>query len=110
MVPLTLFGYFMCNVLLEWATLHQPYISTPRQTLSSPTAQNKNEWVHLVIFEPQPKIQLTQLSYKVTSFLDLQLFLRGFQSVNESCQRYQQPQLFSKNCTCIQQFPDYTPI
>ena len=35
------------------------------------------------IFKPQPKIQLTQSSYKVTSFLDFQPFLRGFQSVNE---------------------------
>ena len=83
MVPLALFGYLMCNVLLAWVTLHQPYISTPRQTLSSPLPQNKNKWVHLVIFEPQPKIQLTQSSYKVTSFLDFQSFLRGFQSVNE---------------------------
>ena len=83
MVPLALFRYLMCNVLLAWATLHQPYISTPKQTLSSPLPQNKNEWVHLVIFEPQPKIQLTQLSYEVTSFLDIQPFLRGFQSVNE---------------------------
>ena len=83
MVPLALFGYLMCNVLLAWATLHQLYISTPKQTLSSPPPQNKNEWVHLVIFEPQPKIQLTWSSYKVTSFLDFQPFLRGFQSVNE---------------------------
>ena len=29
MVPLALFGYLMCNVLLAWAILHQPYISTP---------------------------------------------------------------------------------
>ena len=83
MVPLVLFGYLMCNVLLAWATLHKSHISTPRQTLSSPLPQNKNEWVHSVIFEPQPEIQLTQLSYKVTSFLDFQPFLRGFQSVNE---------------------------
>ena len=83
MVPLALSGYLICNVLLAWAMLHQPYISTPRQTLSSPPPQNKNEWVHLVIFEPQPKIQLTRSSYKVTSFLDFQPFLRGFQSVNE---------------------------
>ena len=34
-------------------------------------------------FKPQPKIQLTQSSYKVTSFLDFQPFLWGFQSVNE---------------------------
>ena len=83
MVLLALFGYLMRNVLSAWATLHQSYISTPRQTLSSPLPQNTNEWVHSVIFEPQPKIQLTQSSYKVTSFLDFQPFLRGFQSVNE---------------------------
>ena len=70
MVPLALFGYLMCNVLLAWATLHQPYISTPRQTLSSPPPQTKmNGYIWS--------------SYKVTSFLDFQPFLRGFQSVNE---------------------------
>ena len=50
------YGYIMCNVLLAWATLQQPYISKP---LSSPPPQNKNKWVHSVIFEPQLKIQLT---------------------------------------------------
>ena len=79
MMQLT-FGYIMCNVLLAWAMLQQPYIS---KTLSSPPPQNKNKWVHLVIFESQSKIQLTQSSYKVTSFLDFQPLLRGFQSVNE---------------------------
>ena len=83
MVPLALCGYLMCNVLLAWATLHQPYISTPKQALSSPPPQNKNKWEHSVISEPQPKIQLTWSMYKVTSFLDFQPFLRGFQSVNE---------------------------
>ena len=83
MVLLALFGCLMCNVLLAWAMLHQPYISTPRQTLSSPLPQNKNGWVHLVIFKSQQKIQLTQSSYKVTSFLDFQPLLKGFQSVNE---------------------------
>ena len=83
MVPLAIFGYLMCNVLLAWATLHQPYILTPKQTLSSPPPQNKNKWIHSVIFEPQWKIQLTQSSNKVASFLDFQPFLRGFQSVNE---------------------------
>ena len=68
MVPLVLFGYLLCNVLLAWTTLHKPILSNPGQTLSSPPPQNKNEWVHSVIFEPQPKIQLTQSSYKVTSF------------------------------------------
>ena len=64
MVPLVLFAYLMCSVLLAWATLHQTYILTPKQTLSSPLPQNKNEWVDLVIFEPQPKIHLTRLSIK----------------------------------------------
>ena len=58
----------MCNVLLAWATLHQPYIYTPKQTLSLPPPQNKNKWAHSVIFEPQLKIQLTQSSYKVIVF------------------------------------------
>ena len=39
--------------------------------------------MHSVIFEPQPKIQLTHLSYKVTSFLDFQPFIYGFQSVSD---------------------------
>ena len=71
MSPMLLgYVYIVCNVLLAWAALHQPYISIPKQTLSSPPHQNKNKWVHLVIFEPQQKIQLTRLSYKVMSFLD----------------------------------------
>ena len=78
MVPLTILGYLMCNVLLAWATLHQPYILIPKQTQSSPLPQNKNEWIHSVIFEPQLKIQLTRSSYKVMSFLDFQPFLRRF--------------------------------
>ena len=33
-------------------------------------------------FEPQLKMQLTRSSYKITSFLDFQPFLQGFQSVD----------------------------
>ena len=83
MVPLVLIGSVLCNVLLAWDTLHKPFLPLPGHTLSSPSPQNKNEWVHPVIFEPQPKIQLTQSSYKVTSFLDFQPFLKGFQSVSQ---------------------------
>ena len=74
-----LLGYLMCNVLLAWAMLQQPYLS---KTLSSSPPQNPNKWIHSVIFEPQPTIQLRCLSYKVTSFLDFQPFINGFQSVN----------------------------
>ena len=56
MALLMLLGYFMCNALLALAALQQPYIT---KTLSSPPPQNKNNWVNLVIFEPQLKIQLT---------------------------------------------------
>ena len=79
MALLMLLGYFMCNVLLAWATLQQPYLS---KSLSSPPPQNPNNWVHSVIFKPQLKIQLTRSLYKVTSFLDFQPFIHGFQSVS----------------------------
>ena len=55
MALLMLLGYLVCNVLLAWATLQQPYIT---KTLSSPPPQNPNNWVHSVIFEPELKIQL----------------------------------------------------
>ena len=78
MTSLVLLGCLMCNVLLAWATLQQPYLS---KTLSSPPPKNPNRWMHSVIFEPQPQIQLTCSSYKVTSFLNFQPFLQGFQNV-----------------------------
>ena len=74
-----LLGYLMCNVLLAWATLQQPYFS---RTLSAPPPKNPNKWTHSIIFEPQPKIQLTRSTYKVTSFLDFQPFINGFQTVS----------------------------
>ena len=65
MALLMLLGYFMCNVLLAWAMLQQPYLS---KSLLLPPLLNPNNWVHSVIFEPQPKIQLTHSSCKVTLF------------------------------------------
>ena len=53
------------DILLTWATLQRPYMS---KTLSAPQPQNKNDWVHSVIFEPQPKMILTRSTYKITSF------------------------------------------
>ena len=52
------------------------------KNLSSPPPQNKNDWIHSVIFEHQLKMQLTCSSYKITSFLDFQPFLQGFQLVD----------------------------
>ena len=73
------FMHIFGNILLAWAMLQQPYVS---KSLMLPPPQNKNDLVHSVIFEPQPKIQLTRSSYKITSFLDFQPFLQGFQSVD----------------------------
>ena len=70
---------YLNNILLTWATLQQPYMS---KTLLAPPPQNKNDWVHSVIFEPQPKMLLTRSTYKITSFLDFQPFLQGFQTVD----------------------------
>ena len=81
MVLLIIIGSLLCNVLIALAMLHKVLLPPPRQSLSLPPPQNKNKWVHPVILEPQPKIQLTQSSYKVTSFLNFQPFLKGFQSV-----------------------------
>ena len=76
---IVLFG----DILLTWATLQQPYTS---KTLSASPPQNKNDWVHSVIFEPQPKMLLTRSTYKITSFFDFHPFLQGFHSVNKYIQ------------------------
>ena len=71
---------FFANILLTWATLQQPYMS---KTLSASPPPNKNDWVHSVIFEPQPRMLLTHSTYKITSFLDFQPFLQGFHTVDK---------------------------
>ena len=53
----------------------------------APPPQNKNDWVHSVIFEPQPQMLLTRSTYKITSFLDFQPFLQGFQIVDTYIQK-----------------------
>ena len=61
------------------------YVTTtvPFQNVITTPPKNPNKWTHSVIFEPQLKIQLTRSSYKITSFLDFQPFLNGFQTVNK---------------------------
>ena len=53
----------------------------PLSVLSNIPPQNNDPWIHLVIFEPLPKIKLTCSSYQVTTFLDFQPFLKGFEQV-----------------------------
>ena len=66
------------HFLLAWAALQQPYLL---KSLSAPPPTNPHQWTHSVIFEPQPQIQLTCSSYKVTTFLEFQPFLQGFQNM-----------------------------
>ena len=67
-----------CSFSMGYITTTIPF----QNIIVTPTMQNPNNWIHSVIFEPQLKIQLTHLSYKVTSFLDFHPFINGFQSVN----------------------------
>ena len=65
-----------CSFSMGYITTTLPF----QNIILSPT-KNPNKWMHSVIFEPQPQIQLTRSSYKVTSFLNFQPFLQGFQNV-----------------------------
>ena len=53
----------------------------PLSILSDIPPQNNDPWIHLVIFEPLPKIKFNRSSYQVTTFLDFQPFLKGFEQV-----------------------------
>ena len=50
-------------------------------SISKLPPENKQEWVHPIIFEPQERIQLTQSSYQVTTFLDFKPFLNAFRNI-----------------------------
>ena len=72
---------FIAQCSFSMGYITQTIFTTTWTNLILNPPQNKNKWVHLVISEPQPKIQLTLSSYKASSFLDFQPFLKGFQSV-----------------------------
>ena len=57
---------------------NQDLESNEGTTLSDTPPRDNDPWIHSVIFEPLPKIKLTRSSYQVTTFLDFQPFLRGF--------------------------------
>ena len=80
MALLVLLGYLVCNVLIAWLHYNNPIYLKPYHY-----PHHKIQIIGYIwsFFEPQPKIQLTCSSYKVTSFLDFQPFLQGLQSVNE---------------------------
>ena len=51
--------------------------------LSETPPENKQDWLHPVIFEPQNKIQLTRSTYQVTTFIDFAPFMNGFNNVQK---------------------------
>ena len=58
-------------------------------SISKLPPENKQKWVHPVIFEPQERIQLTQSSYQVTTFLDFKPFLNAFKNIKGFIEGFQ---------------------
>ena len=61
--------------------VEQPLFVSLATELSDIPPENRQEWLHPVIFEPQNKIQLTRSTYQVTTFLDFVPFVNGFNNV-----------------------------
>ena len=66
---------------IEVVHLEQPVFVPLAAELSDAPPENKQEWLHSVIFEPQNKIHLTCSMYQVTTFLDFAPFMNGFSNV-----------------------------
>ena len=54
----------------------QPLFVSLATELSDKPPENRQEWLHPVIFEPQNKIQLTRSTYQITTFLDFTPFCK----------------------------------
>ena len=68
-------------VLIVVAQAEWPLFVSLATELSDTPPENRQEWLHPVIFEPQNKIQLTHSMYQVTTFLDFAPFVNGFNNV-----------------------------
>ena len=67
--------------LVEVIHLEQPVFVPSAAELSDAPPENKQDWLHPVIFEPQNKIQLTHSTYQFTTFLDFAPFMNGLKNV-----------------------------
>ena len=63
------------------AQAEQPLFVSSATELSDTPPENRQEWLHPVIFEPQNKIQLTRSTYQVTTFLDVAPFVNGYNNM-----------------------------
>ena len=86
--------------LIEVVHLEQPVFVPSAAGLSDVAPENRQDWLHTVIFEPQTKIQLTHSTYQVTTFLDFAPFMNGFSNVQNYIKRFKadvsNPAYFSK--------------
>ena len=65
--------FWILLVLIAVAQVEWPLFISSAAELSDTPPENRQEWLHPVIFEPQNKIQLTCSTYQVTTFLALHL-------------------------------------
>ena len=86
--------------LVEVVHSDQPVFVPTAAELSDALPENKQDWLHPVIFEPQNKIQLTHSTYQVTTFLDFASFMNGFRNVQNYIKSFKadvsNPAYFSK--------------
>ena len=86
--------------LIEVVHLEQPVFVPSAAELSDVPPENKQDWFHPVIFEPQNKIQFTRSTYQVTTFLDFASFMDGFSNVQNYIKSFKpgisNPAYFSK--------------
>ena len=86
-------------VLIE-VQVDQPIFVPSAAELSDAPPENKQDWLHPVIFEPQNKIQLARSTYQVTTFLDFAPFMNGFNNVQNYIRSFKEdvsnPAYFSK--------------
>ena len=73
--------FWILLVLIAVAQAERPLFVSLATELSDTPPENRQEWLHPVIFEPQNKIQLTRSMYQVTTFLDFAPFVNGFNNV-----------------------------
>ena len=77
-------------VLIAVAQAEQPIFVPSATELSEAPPENKHNWLHPVIFEPQNKTQLTHSTYQVTTFLDFAPFMNGFNNVQNYIQNFKE--------------------
>ena len=86
LLPLALWAYLLPT---SFSLISKPNQFDPMDNqLSDPPPENKQNWAHPIIFEPQPKIWLTSSSYQVTTFLDFSPYIDGFNKVKRYIENY----------------------